>query len=110
MCWHVVSVSIASCKLAAQTTEYGCTVLTGPREMAVGNTFGATALSSYGGFWISIGITFTPGGFNIMGTYEKAGGGSPAMFYDSLGIFLMVPIPRPQSPVAISPSTRMPDD
>lgn len=36
------------------------------REMAVGNTFGATALSSYGGFWISYAIIYTPGGFNIM--------------------------------------------
>ncbi|CCF46053.1 FUN34 [Colletotrichum higginsianum] len=30
------------------------------REMAVGNTFGATALSSYGGFWIAYGILLTP--------------------------------------------------
>lgn len=30
------------------------------REMACGNTFGATALSSYGGFWISYGILLTP--------------------------------------------------
>lgn len=29
--------------------------------MACGNTFGATALSSYGGFWISYGILLTPG-------------------------------------------------
>ena len=28
--------------------------------MACGNTFGATALSSYGGFWISYGILLTP--------------------------------------------------
>jgi succinate-acetate transporter protein len=28
--------------------------------MAVGNTFGATALSSYGGFWISYAIILTP--------------------------------------------------
>lgn len=58
--------------------------------MAAGNTFGATALSSYGGFWIALGITFTPGGFSVMSTLEKAGGGSTAMFYDSLGLFLMV--------------------
>lgn len=30
------------------------------REMAVRNTFGATALSSYGGFWISYGILLSP--------------------------------------------------
>lgn len=28
--------------------------------MAVGNTFGATALSSYGGFWLSYALIFTP--------------------------------------------------
>lgn len=60
------------------------------REMAAGNTFGATALSSYGGFWISLAIAFTPGGFKIMSTLEEKGGGTPDMFYDSLGLFLMV--------------------
>jgi succinate-acetate transporter protein len=30
------------------------------REIAAGNTFGATALGSYGGFWISYGILLTP--------------------------------------------------
>lgn len=29
-----------------------CQLLAGMWEMAVGNTFGATALSSYGGFWV----------------------------------------------------------
>lgn len=29
--------------------------------MAVGNTFGATALSSYGGFWIAYALLLTPG-------------------------------------------------
>jgi uncharacterized protein len=29
--------------------------------MAVGNTFGATALSSFGGFWISVACILTPG-------------------------------------------------
>ena len=41
--------------------------------MAVGNTFGATALSSYGGFWISFGIALTPGGFGIVDAYTTAG-------------------------------------
>ncbi|ODM19686.1 hypothetical protein SI65_04671 [Aspergillus cristatus] len=57
-------------------------------EMGIGNTFGATVLSSYGGFWISIAITFIPGGFEIMPTLEKAGGGTTAMFYDSFALFL----------------------
>lgn len=37
--------------------------------MAIGNTFGATALSSYGGFWISFAIILTPGGFSIGNAY-----------------------------------------
>ena len=41
------------------------------REMAVGNTFGATALSSYGGFWISYAIIFIPGGFEIIDSIVK---------------------------------------
>lgn len=35
-------------------------LLAGMWEMAIGNTFGATALSSYGGFWIAFGFVLTP--------------------------------------------------
>ena len=52
--------------------------------MAVGNTFGATALSSYGGFWLSVGIALTPGGFQIMQSYEAAG----QSFEYAFGFFL----------------------
>lgn len=38
--------------------------------MAVGNTFGATALSSYGGFWISYAIVLTPG-FAVLEGYGE---------------------------------------
>jgi succinate-acetate transporter protein len=55
--------------------------------MAVGNTFGATALSSYGGFWISFAIVLTPGGFNIEESLTKT---SPYPFYNSFGLYLMV--------------------
>lgn len=48
-------------------------LLAGMWEMAVGNTFGATALSSYGGFWISFAIVLTPGGFAIEDAYTSAG-------------------------------------
>lgn len=48
-------------------------LLAGMWEMAVGNTFGATALSSYGGFWISFAIILTPGGFQIGAAYKEAG-------------------------------------
>ena len=60
------------------------------REMAIGNTFGATVLSSYGAFWMSLAITFIPGGFDIIGALEEADNGSPAMFYNSFALYLFV--------------------
>jgi succinate-acetate transporter protein len=57
--------------------------------MAVGNTFGATALSSYGGFWISFAIILTPGGFNIVSTLEGPNQEHAAIFYNSFGLYLM---------------------
>lgn len=53
------------------------------REIALGNTFGGTALSSYGGFWISIGIILTPGGFEIEGAYSSSGD-----FYAAFGLYI----------------------
>jgi succinate-acetate transporter protein len=70
------------------TDKPNCTIrmlLTRNREMAVGNTFGATALSSYGGFWISFAIVLTPGGFNIPGSYSDL-----QHFNFGFGFFLMV--------------------
>ena len=58
--------------------------------MAVGNTFGATALSSYGGFWLSFAIILTPGGFQIEKTLTTA---SPNAFADEFGLYLMVSSP-----------------
>ena len=52
----------------------------------MGNTFGATALASYGGFWISFAIILTPGGFRIV----ESLGGEKADFINSFGFFLMV--------------------
>lgn len=46
-------------------------LLAGMWEMAVGNTFGATALSSYGGFWLSFGVVLTPA-FGIVDSYTDA--------------------------------------
>jgi len=63
-------------------------LLAGMWEMAVGNTFGATALSSYGGFWISFGIVLTPGGFNIVDSYSAAGAGKND-FNNAFGYFLI---------------------
>ena len=55
--------------------------------MAVGNTFGATALSSFGGFWISFGIIFTPGGFQIESSLDAV---APTEFLDEFGLYLIV--------------------
>ncbi|KAL8781431.1 MAG: hypothetical protein Q9213_006016 [Squamulea squamosa] len=62
-------------------------LLAGMWEMAVGNTFGATALSSYGGFWLSFAIILTPGGFNIEEAYVEMQ--TMQAFYDAFGFFLM---------------------
>ncbi|KAJ5688677.1 hypothetical protein N7462_003069 [Penicillium macrosclerotiorum] len=64
-------------------------LLAGMWEMAIGNTFGATVLSSYGGFWISTAIIFIPGGFNIMDAMIEADEGSHIMFYNAFALYLM---------------------
>lgn len=51
--------------------------------MAVGNTFGATALSSYGGFWISYALILTPS-LGIVDAYTDA-----TQVSSVLGFFLM---------------------
>lgn len=61
-------------------------LMAGMWEMAVGNTFGATALSSYGGFWIAFGIILTPGGFNVV---TALGGAKSDIFLNSMGFFLI---------------------
>lgn len=63
-------------------------LLAGMWEMAIGNTFGATALSSYGGFWIAFAITLTPGGFQIVSALEAADNGSATAFHNSFSLFL----------------------
>lgn len=66
-------------------------LLAGMWEMAIGNTFGATALSSYGGFWIAYALLLTPN-WNILGTggpYDPTNTkGDPLMRESALGIFL----------------------
>ncbi|TVY83160.1 Acetate permease A [Lachnellula suecica] len=63
-------------------------LLAGMWEMAVGNTFGATALSSYGGFWLSFAIVLTPGGFAIEDAYSATGAGVND-FANAFGFFLI---------------------
>jgi len=50
-------------------------LLAGMWEFACGNTFGATAFSTYGGFWISFGCIYVPF-FGILSAYEEVGGGA----------------------------------
>lgn len=54
-------------------------------EFATGNTFGATAFASYGGFWMSFGAIFIPG-FGILEAYSTAAAG---VLDQSLGIYLL---------------------
>ncbi|CCX31406.1 GPR1/FUN34/yaaH family-domain-containing protein [Pyronema domesticum] len=58
-------------------------LLAGMWEMAVGNTFGATALSSYGAFWIAWAIIQTDG-FGIVSKYD----GDKADLNYAVGFFL----------------------
>ncbi|KAI5467558.1 GPR1/FUN34/yaaH family-domain-containing protein [Mariannaea sp. PMI_226] len=67
-------------------------LLAGMWEMAVGNTFGATALSSYGGFWIAYGLLLTPT-WNVLGTdgpYEGETGSVMGFFLTGWWIFTTI--------------------
>ncbi|KAL4400235.1 Meiotically up-regulated protein 86 protein [Malassezia pachydermatis] len=54
-------------------------------EMAVGNTFGATAFGAYGSYWVSYAIILTPGGFHIKDTLVATEG--MAGYLNSMGLF-----------------------
>lgn len=58
-------------------------LLAGMWEFAAGNTFGATAFSSYGGFWISFALIFWPSS-GILSAYTSA-----TELHNALGIYLM---------------------
>src|SRR5438270_3523780 len=59
-------------------------LVAGLQEFRAGNTFGATAFCSYGGFWLAVGATLTPA-FNVIGGYS---GLTPA-FHTAFGYFLL---------------------
>jgi len=66
-------------------------LLAGMWEFKTGNTFGATAFSSYGAFWLSFGVIFIPG-FGILDPYltKDATGNSFASELDNaIGIYLL---------------------
>lgn len=52
----------------------------------VGNVFGGTALSSYGGFWMGLAIILIPGGFEI----EEAYGGATIEFYAAFALYVSI--------------------
>ncbi|KAK6210727.1 Meiotically up-regulated protein 86 protein [Pestalotiopsis sp. IQ-011] len=62
-------------------------LLAGMWEMAVGNTFGATALSSFGGFWIAYAILLTPG-FAALSPYTDAADEASALGFFLTGWFI----------------------
>lgn len=62
----------------------GVQFLAGVWELAVGNTFGGTALSSYGAFWLSYASIFIDS-FGIASAYD----GEDAMFENAVGFYLL---------------------
>ncbi|RLV90367.1 Ammonia transport outward protein 2 [Spathaspora sp. JA1] len=58
--------------------------LAGVWEMAIGNTFGATALTSYGAFWLSYAAILIPS-FGVEAAYKDA----PQQKIDAISFFLL---------------------
>jgi len=56
-------------------------LLAGMWEFAAGNTFGATAFSSYGGFWLSYATIFIPGSGIVAAYTDEAEFGHAVGFY-----------------------------
>jgi succinate-acetate transporter protein len=59
-------------------------LIAGIQEFRGGNTFGATAFCSYGGFWLSFAVIFTPT-FNIIPAYVVGKDFGTALGYYLLG-------------------------
>lgn len=66
-----------------------CQLLAGMWEFAAGNTFGSTAFSSYGGFWISFGILLTPG-FGITAALANDLNSALALYLSTWFIFTFI--------------------
>ena len=59
-------------------------IIAGIWEIALENTFGGTALSSFGGFWLSFSTLYIPW-FGIAKAYEEF----PDQFHSAVGFFLL---------------------
>jgi len=57
-------------------------LVAGVQEFRRNNTFAATAFCSYGGFWLAVGVIFTPT-FGVLAAYK------PAEVGTALGFFLL---------------------
>ena len=60
-------------------------LLAGMWEFKAGNTFGATAFSSYGGFWLAFGVIFIPGS-GILASFSNA---AASALHPAIGLFLL---------------------
>ncbi len=60
-------------------------LLAGMWEFKTGNTFGATAFTSYGAFWLALGVIFVPGS-GIAAAFEAT---KTASLGTALGLFLL---------------------
>jgi succinate-acetate transporter protein len=56
----------------------------------LGNVFGGTALSSYGGFWMGLAIILIPGGFQVESAYA-----TPIDFYQAFALYVSYAILPP---------------
>src|SRR6266436_4818613 len=63
-------------------------IIAGIQEFRAGNTFGATAFCSYGGFWLAVAFTLAPlfGGKNLV---DLASAGAATDAAKGVGIFLL---------------------
>jgi len=59
-------------------------IIAGVQELRSGNTFGGTAFTSYGGFWLAFAVIITPGS-GVVASF----GGDAAALHTALGYFLL---------------------
>jgi succinate-acetate transporter protein len=65
-------------------------LLAGMWEFKAGNTFGATAFTSYGAFWLAFAVILIPGS-GVLASFIPAGAKAidPTILHPALGVFLL---------------------
>ncbi len=85
--------AIATGFIAGLALFYGgiVQIIAGVQEFRQGNTFGATAFCSYGGFWMAFGFTVLPlfAGKDLIGLVAATPGATAADATTAVGIFLL---------------------